>query len=50
MLHILGRIYAEHTRVAVGERIMLPYGDGNGTVTGILGATVGHYGTSTSEN
>lgn len=40
ILHIVGRLYTEKARVAVGERIMLPYGDGGGAVTGILGATV----------
>lgn len=39
VLHVSGRIYAEQSRVAIGERIMLPYRDTTGAVAGILGAT-----------
>ncbi|MBL6599756.1 MAG: PAS domain-containing protein [Alphaproteobacteria bacterium] len=38
-LRISGRIYAEQSRVATGERLMLPYVDGSEEVAGILGAT-----------
>jgi hypothetical protein len=38
-LHVSGRIYAEQSRVAIGERVLLPYSDSTGEVTGILGAT-----------
>ncbi len=40
VLLITGRIYAEQSRVAMGQRLMLPYGDGSGAVTGILGVTL----------
>lgn len=39
VLHITGRIYAEHSRVAFGERLMLPYAVGDGAIAGILGVT-----------
>jgi len=41
VVHIVGRLYAEESRPARGERIMLPFVDrGTGRVTRILGATV----------
>jgi hypothetical protein len=39
VLYVSGRIYAEQSRVAIGERIMLPYSADSGPVSGILGAT-----------
>lgn len=44
VLHISGRIYAEQSRVANGERLMLPYVDGADAVAGILGATLRRWG------
>ena len=43
-LHISGRLYAEQSKIALGERVMLHYGDGTGNVTGILGATIRQWG------
>jgi hypothetical protein len=41
VVHVAGRIYAESTRPARGERILLPFADPeDGRVTRILGATV----------
>lgn len=41
VVHVAGRIYAESARPARGERILLPFSDGDdGRVTRILGATV----------
>lgn len=39
-VHMLGRLYAEQSRIAVGERVMLPYRDNDGQSVGILGTTV----------
>lgn len=39
VLHVSGRIYTEQSRIAIGERIMLPYRDGSSAIAGILGAT-----------
>jgi len=44
ILLISGRIYAEQSRVANGERLMLPYVDGSNIVAGILGATFRRWG------
>lgn len=40
VLLISGRIYAEQSRIAIGERLMLPYVDQSETVSGIFGATI----------
>ena len=44
VLLISGRIYAEQSRVANGERLMLPYVDGSDSVAGIIGATFRRWG------
>jgi hypothetical protein len=38
VLHVSGRIYAEQARIAIGERLMLPYRAGSVEVAGIIGA------------
>jgi hypothetical protein len=49
-LHISDWLYAEQSKIALGERVMLPYGDGTGDVTGILGATIRQWGNQITDD